>query len=57
MQFKNEESDEFLKEHRGGENLLKNYLSNPRVDSNSAHIEVSSSKYPYVKNFLGCFLV
>jgi hypothetical protein len=31
MQFKGEEANEFLKEHRGGEELLEKYLADPSV--------------------------
>jgi hypothetical protein len=47
MLFKNEEVNDFLKEHQGGAELLKNYLTNLRIDNNSAQVEVSSLKYPY----------
>jgi hypothetical protein len=46
MQFKNEEDGEFSKEHRGGENLLKRYMSNPKYKTNATNIEVSCLKYP-----------
>jgi hypothetical protein len=52
--FKNEEANTFLKEHQGGEKLLKNYFSSPRVDDNSIQVEVSSLKYPY-KEFAWLF--
>jgi hypothetical protein len=54
MQFKNEEANEFLKEHRGGAELLEKYLANPRANTNSSQIEVSSLKYPY-KEFTWLF--
>jgi hypothetical protein len=47
MQFKSEEANGFLKEHKGVEELLKKYLDDPRADTNAAQIEVSSLKYPY----------
>jgi hypothetical protein len=45
--FKGEEASEFLKEHRGGEELLEKYLVDPRTNTNASKIEVSSLKYPY----------
>jgi len=36
MQFKNEEADEFLKEHRGGAKLPEKYLTDPRAGTNTA---------------------
>jgi hypothetical protein len=47
MQFKIEEANGFLKENRGGEELLKKYLVDPKSNTNATKIEVSSLKYPY----------
>jgi hypothetical protein len=54
MQFKGEEANEFLKEHKGGEELFKKCLDDPRTNTNVTKIEVSSLKYPY-KEFAWLF--
>jgi hypothetical protein len=45
--FKNEEENEFLKQHRGGEKFLSNYLVDPGSNPSISRIEVTSLKYPY----------
>jgi hypothetical protein len=47
MQFKGEEANEFLKQHKGGEKFLSNYVVNPNNNSSASKIEVSLLKYPY----------
>jgi len=47
MQFKGEEANEFLKQQKGGEELLHKYLVDPRNNTNASKTEVSSLKYPY----------
>jgi hypothetical protein len=47
MQFRGKEADEFLKQHKGGEDLLDKYLVDPRNNTSTSNIEVSSLKYPY----------
>jgi hypothetical protein len=45
--FKNEEANEFMKQHRGGERFLSNYLVDPGSNPGISRIEVTSLKYPY----------
>jgi hypothetical protein len=45
--FKNEEANEFMKQHRGGERFLRNYLVNQGSNPGISRIEVASLKYPY----------
>jgi hypothetical protein len=47
MQFKGKEAHEFLKQHKGGEELLDKYLADPSNNTSASKIEVSSLKYPY----------
>jgi hypothetical protein len=54
MQFRGEASNEFLKKHKGGEELLNKYLVDPRNNTNSSNIEVSSLRYPF-KEFTWLF--
>jgi len=46
MRFKGEEANEFLKQHKGGEQILSNYLVDPSNKPSVSKIEVSSLKYP-----------
>jgi hypothetical protein len=54
MRFKNEEADEFLKQHKGGNRFLSNYLEDPTSNPGTSRIEVTSLKYPY-KEFAWLF--
>jgi hypothetical protein len=47
VQFKSEEANEFLKQHKGGKNYLSNYLVDPSNNPSVSKIEVSTLKYPY----------
>jgi len=47
MWFKSEEVDEFLKQHKGGNRLLRNYLEDPTCNLGTSRIEVNLIKYPY----------
>jgi hypothetical protein len=54
MQFKSEEADEFLKQHKGGNKLLNNYLEDLICNPGTSKIEVNLLKYPY-KEFAWIF--
>jgi hypothetical protein len=54
LRFKNEEVDEFMKQHKGGERFIRNYLEDPSSKPGSPRIEVNSLKYPY-KEFAWLF--
>jgi hypothetical protein len=47
MRFKSKEADEFLKQHKGGNKFLSNYLEDPTCNPGTSRIEVNSLKYPY----------
>jgi hypothetical protein len=47
MWFKSKEIDEFLKQHKGGNRLLSNYLEDTTCNPSTYRIEVNSFKYPY----------
>jgi hypothetical protein len=47
MQFKGKEANEFLKQHKGGEIFLSNYLVDPNNNTSASKIEVRSFKHPY----------
>jgi hypothetical protein len=47
MPFKNEEVEEFLMQHKGGDRFLSNYLEEPTSNPSASRIEVTSLKYPY----------
>jgi hypothetical protein len=49
MQFKGEEANEFLKQHKGAENFLSNYLVDSSNNLDVSKIEVISLKYPYME--------
>jgi hypothetical protein len=54
LRFKNKEACEFLKQHRGLERFLRNYLVNLGSNPGISRIEVTSLKYPY-KEFAWLF--
>jgi hypothetical protein len=56
MWFKGEEANEFMKQHKGGEKFLSNYLVDSGSNPSVSKIEVNSLKYPY-KEFSGYLLV
>jgi hypothetical protein len=47
LRFKKKEACEFLKQHRGLERFLGNYLVNQGSNPGISRIEVTSLKYPY----------
>jgi hypothetical protein len=47
MWFKNEEDDEFMKQHKGGNRFLRNYLEDPTSNPKTSRIEVTSLKNLY----------
>jgi hypothetical protein len=47
MRFKSEEANEFLKQHKGGNKFLSNYLEYPTCNLVTSRIKVNSLKYPY----------
>ena len=47
MRFKSEEVDEFLKQNKGGNKLLSNYLEYPTYNLGTSRIKVNLLKYPY----------
>jgi hypothetical protein len=47
IRFKSEEVDEFMKQHKGENILLRNYLEDPTCNPSTYIIEVNLLKYPY----------
>jgi hypothetical protein len=47
MRFKSQKDDEFMKQHKGGNKLLRNYLEDPTCNPGTSRIEVNLIKYPY----------
>jgi hypothetical protein len=47
MRFKSEEDDEFMKQHKGWNIPLSNYLEDPTCNPGTSRIKVSSLKYLY----------